>query len=96
MKQILWLLALGALLAGCSGGSCKAGTPPPPALVQTVGAATDPSLILFSCDIRARHQTHLPLHRRTVIAVHDQVGVAPEPPLHDGDQVSIFGISAGG
>ena len=40
--------------------------------------------------------THLSIKRRAVIAVNDQVEVAPDHPLHDGDQVAIFGISAGG
>jgi multidrug efflux system membrane fusion protein len=59
MKQIQWLLVLGALLAGCSGGSGKAGAPPPPALVQTVGSATDAGLNVFSGEIRARHEADL-------------------------------------
>lgn len=40
--------------------------------------------------------THLSINRRAVIAVNDQVEVEPDYLLHDGDQVSIFGISAGG
>ena len=40
--------------------------------------------------------TYLSINRRAVIAVNDQVEVAPEHPLHDGDQVAIFGVSGGG
>lgn len=40
--------------------------------------------------------THFGFQRRVVAAVNDEIEVAPDHPLHDGDDVALFTVMAGG